>query len=200
MLLPLVLSIAVTSIASGSLVNYIGHYMPFLLFATLMMSIGGGLLTTINQSTKSSAWIGYEIIFGIGAGCGLQQTMIAIQASFQRPRDVETGANFMIFAQTLGGAIAISIAQCVFENKLINSVETAKLTNIDAQLVLHTGITSVRTVLSHEGNLEAVLSFYNRAFDDVFCVAAGLAAASILGVLAMEWRSIRGKGILLTVH
>ncbi|PCG91424.1 Major facilitator superfamily domain, general substrate transporter [Penicillium occitanis (nom. inval.)] len=118
MLLPLVLSMAVTSLASGSLTDIVRYYTPFLIFASVMMSIGSGLLTTLRANTTTSAWIGYQIIFGIGAGSGIHQTMLAMQSSCQKSRDIAAGTAIMIFAKILGAAVAVGMAQSVFANKL----------------------------------------------------------------------------------
>jgi MFS family permease len=199
MLLPLVLSMAITSVVSGNIINLIGYYTPFILFASVTMSIGGGLLTTLNEDTSTAAWIGYQILFGIGAGCGMQQSMIAVQASFKRSRDIATGVTLMTFAQMLGGAVAISIAQSVFENKLSSSIQAADIPNADIKRILHTGATDLRSFLTGD-DLTTVLRSYSVAIDGAFYVAMALAAVSILGGLAMEWHSVKGKSALNVIY
>jgi hypothetical protein len=182
----------ITSLASGRLVNMIGYYTPFLLIASIMMSIGSGLLTTLKGSTTTSAWIGYQILFGFGAGSGIHQTLLALQSSFHKPRDIVTGTAIITFAQTLGAAVAIGMAQSAFENKLVGGIGVAGIEDISAQFLLHTGATNLRTVLTTE-NLDTVLRLYTHAVDQAFCVSVGLATVSVLGALAMEWRPVRGS-------
>lgn len=196
MLLPLVLSMAVTSLASGSLMDIVKHYTPFLIFASVMMSIGSGLLTTLQANTPTSAWIGYQILFGAGAGSGLHQTMMAIQSSFQKSRDIAAGTAMMIFAQILGAAVAVGMAQSVFGNKLVNGIQAAELKGVSVHVLLHTGATDIRKVLSGE-SLESVLRLYTHAIDQAFYVSVGLAAVSVIGGLAMEWNCVRGRRGLL---
>lgn len=192
MLLPLVLSIAATSLASGILVNIIEYYTPFLIFASVTMSIGSGLLTTLQATTATSAWIGYQIIFGIGAGSGMHQTLFAIQSSFYRSRDIASCAALMIFAQILGAAVAVGMSQSVLENKLVNCILAAGINGGSVPSMLHTGATDIRNVLSGE-NLRTVLGCYTHAIDQAFNVSVGLAAASIIGALVMEWNRVRGR-------
>uniref|UniRef100_A0A093V9J0 Putative HC-toxin efflux carrier TOXA n=1 Tax=Talaromyces marneffei PM1 TaxID=1077442 RepID=A0A093V9J0_TALMA len=196
MLLPLVLSMAIASLASSHLVNIIGYCTPFLILASVMMSTGSGLLTTIQESTTLSAWVGYQILFGIGAGSGIHQTTLAILSSFQKSRHIAHGTAMMIFAQTLGAACAIGVAQSVFENKLINSIKAAELDGVRVQAVLHTGATVIRNVLSGD-NLETVLMLYTRAIDQGFYVSVGLAAVSVIGALVMEWNPVQGRRALV---
>jgi hypothetical protein len=183
---------AITSLASGSLANIIAHYTPFLIFASVMMSIGSGLLTTLQTSTTTSAWIGYQILFGMGAGSGLHQTTLAIQSAFQKSRDIVSGTVIMIFMQTLGAAVAIGMAQSVFENKLINDIQAAGLKDVSVQVVLHTGAADIRKVLTGQ-NLETVLTLYTRAFAHAFYVSVGLAVVSVIGPLLMHWKPVRGR-------
>ncbi|EED13244.1 efflux pump antibiotic resistance protein, putative [Talaromyces stipitatus ATCC 10500] len=191
MLLPLVLTTAITSMAIDSLVKLVRYYTPFLVFACVMMSIGGGLLTTLHESIPTSAWIGYQILFGLGAGSGIQQTLLHIRSSFQKPRDIAIATSLIIFAQTLGAAFAIGISQCVFENKLSNGIQAESLGAVGVQRLLHTGATELRKVLNGE-DLDTVLRLYTNALDQVFYVSLGFAAVSILGTLMMECCS-RGK-------
>lgn len=192
MLLPLVLSMAVTSLVSGSLMDIVRYYTPFLIFASVMMSIGSGLLTTLQANTPTSTWIGYQILFGVGAGSGIHQTMTAIQSSFQKSRDIAAGTAMMIFAQILGAAVAVGMAQSVFGNNLVNGIHAAELKDISVRFVLHTGATDIRKVLTGK-DLESVLRLYTHAIDQAFYVSVGLAAVSIIGVLVMEWNRVRGR-------
>lgn len=183
---------AVTSLAPGSLMDIVRYYTPFLIFASAMMSIGSGLLTTLQANATTSTWIGYQIIFGIGAGSGIYQTMLAMQSSFQKSRDIAAGTAMMIFAQILGAAVAVGIAQSVFANKLVNGNEVAELQGVNGHVLLHTGATDIRKMLSGE-SLESVLRLYTHAIDQAFYVSVGLAAVSVIGALAMEWNRVRGR-------
>jgi hypothetical protein len=43
----------VATIFSGALITRIGYYTPFMIFGTCLMSIGAGLLTTLQVDTGS---------------------------------------------------------------------------------------------------------------------------------------------------
>lgn len=196
MLIPLVLSMALTSLASGSLMNIVGYYTPFLIFASVMMSIGSGLLTTLQANTTTSAWIGYQILLGIGAGSGLHQIHFAIQSSFRRSRDSDTVTAIMIFAQILGATVAVGMAQSVFENEIFNGIRAAGLEGVSVRSMLQTGATDIKNVLSGD-SLQTVVRSYTHAIDRAFYVSVGLAAVSVIGALAMEWNHARGRRGLL---
>ncbi|KAJ6614081.1 major facilitator superfamily domain-containing protein [Mycena sp. CBHHK59/15] len=77
--LPMILSVVVSSLLAGSVITILGYYTPFILLSTVLMSVGAGLLSTLTPSTGHVHWIGYQIVFGLGVGFGLQQSVLAAQ-------------------------------------------------------------------------------------------------------------------------
>lgn len=106
--LPMVLALVVGAIMSGSIITATGWYNPWMFASTALMSIGAGLITTWRIETGHAKWIGYQVIFGLGLGYGMQQASLAAQAILDR-KDISTGISLMFFAQNLGGAIFISV-------------------------------------------------------------------------------------------
>lgn len=70
--LPMILGLIVMSVITGGAVSAIGYYTPLIHTSSILMSIGAGLLTTFRVNTQSPAWIGYQALYGIGAGLGMQ--------------------------------------------------------------------------------------------------------------------------------
>ncbi|QKX56977.1 uncharacterized protein TRUGW13939_04085 [Talaromyces rugulosus] len=191
--IPLVLSLVIGSIIAGICVSKIGYFTPFMILGSIVMSIGGGLLSTFTTTTNHPEWIGYQVLLGLGIGLGMQQSSVAAQTILER-KDVPTGAALMMLAQSLGGAIFLAVAQTVFQNNLVSRVQTSihgqHGENI-AQLVLQAGATGIRGLVS-PADLPPVLVAYNSAITKTFYVGVGLASASIIGALLMEWPSVKG--------
>jgi hypothetical protein len=76
--LPAILSLVIMSMLSGGLVTVLGYYTPFMIASSVLMSIGAGLLTTFATDTGHAKWIGYQVLFGMGVGLGMQQTLIVV--------------------------------------------------------------------------------------------------------------------------
>lgn len=106
--LPLLLTVAIAAILGGALVTALGYYAPIMLLGTVLMSVGAGLLTTLTPDATMGHWIGYQAIYGIGVGLGIQQPMIAVQTALDI-KDIPTASCMIIFFQTMGGAIFISV-------------------------------------------------------------------------------------------
>lgn len=98
-----------------------------------------------------------------------------------------------MFAQTLGGALFISVAQNIFTNRLLTNLEQL-VPNLDATIVISAGATDLKNVVD-PGDLQAVLTAYNGAITQCFYVAVAMACLSFVGAIFMEWKSVKGKKI-----
>lgn len=194
--LPLILGVTVMSILAGVGTTVFGYYTPFMLAGAAMSAVGAGLLTTFEVDTASPMWIGYQVICGAGLGLVMQQPMIAAQTVLKL-EDVPTGTSCVIFFQTLGGALFISVGQNVFTSKLIEGL-TESMPNFDPAIVLSTGATSLQNMFSPD-QLPMILKAYNNALTQCFYPSVAMACLGFLGSLGMEWVSVKGKKIEMGV-
>jgi hypothetical protein len=190
--LPVILGLVVISMLAGGLVTAVGYYTPFMLISAVLMAIGSGLLTTFEVDTGSPQWIGYQFIFGAGVGFGMQQTLVAVQTVLPAA-DVPIGTAIMMFSQTLGGALFISVAQNVFTNQLIKNLKTV-VPDLDPAIVLVVGATELKKQIE-ERYLAGVLTAYNLALTQTFYVSVATATMSIVGAAFVQWTSMKGKKI-----
>ncbi|KAI5268918.1 MFS transporter [Aureobasidium subglaciale] len=195
MSLPLILGVVICSVVAGGLVTTFGYYAPFMIASSVFMAIGAGLLTTFKVDTGHAEWIGYQALFGIGVGLGMQQILIAVQTVLPAA-DIPTGTAIVMFFQTLGGALFISVGQNVFTNKLVSGLKAA-VPDLDPAIVLQTGATELKTAIGAQYR-DGVLLAYNNALANSYYVAVALATLSIIGSLAVEWKSVKGKKIEMT--
>ncbi|KAL8641656.1 MAG: hypothetical protein Q9228_001558 [Teloschistes exilis] len=180
MVLPMILGLVLVSIVAGGAVTVLGYYTPFMIASSVFMAIGIGLISTWKQDTNHSRWIGYQVIYGIGA----VQTVLPLD-------DVPIGTTIIIFVQTLGGALFISVAQNIFNNRLISNL-AADVPSIDPSVILRIGATSLRGAVD-PAQLHDILHAYNDALTQTFYISVALSALSIFGAAAMEWKSVKGK-------
>lgn len=160
--------------------------------SSILVSIGVGLMYTFTPASNHSKWIGYQAIAGIGIGLGMQQPLIAVQTILDISQ-VPIGTSIIIFVQTLGGALFVSIGENIFTNKLVQNL--AKYApSIDPKIVLSTGATSIQHTID-KAQLPGVTLAYNDALVEAFLTAAVMAALTIVGSLSIEWRSVKGKKI-----
>ncbi|KAI5813082.1 major facilitator superfamily domain-containing protein [Pyronema omphalodes] len=188
--LPLILSVTIFSIVAGGLTTAFGYYTPFVYVGTVLAAIGAGLLTTFEVDTPTAKWIGYQILAGAGVGFSMQQPMIAAQTVLTM-EDIPVGSAIIIFFQTLGGALFISVGQNVFSNKLMEGI-VARIPDVNPMLIQSAGATSLAKFFT-PAQLPSVLMAYNDAVTSSFYASVAMAVLSVLGGFGMEWVSVKGK-------
>lgn len=188
-LIPLLLGLFAASMLAGILTTVIGYYTPFAIASAVIMSVGAGLLTMFTPTTAHPEWIGYQALFGIGTGLGVQQSTVAVQAVLSR-EDVPTGSSLIMFAQSLGGAISVAIGGNVYTNKIVSSL--AGIPNVDPSVVTNAGATDLRQIIPLQ-YLGIVKEAYNSGLMAAFKVGLAFACASLCGALGMEWVSVKKK-------
>ncbi|KAH8705959.1 major facilitator superfamily domain-containing protein [Talaromyces proteolyticus] len=186
-LLPVVISLVVGSILSGVLTSRIGYYMPFLIIGICIAAVGAGILTTLHINTSVGQWIGYQIVYGFGLGACFQAPNMAAQTVLQR-NQVSIGASLMLFAQTLFGAIFVSVGQNVVDGQLASRL--AGITSITPQQIETAGITGLFQIIPPQYHT-AALEAYNDSLRVCFRVALTLACLAILGSIFMEWLNVK---------
>jgi hypothetical protein len=190
--LPLILGLVVVSIAGGVLTTVLGYYTPFMYLSIFFMSIGAGLLTTLDVDSGHAKWIGYQVLFGAGVGFGMQQTLIAAQTALPL-KDVPIGTAIMMFAQTLGGALMVSVGQNVFTNQLTKNL-IKYVPGIDSSIVLTAGATQLKNQVPKEFYGQTLVA-YNKSLTQTYYVSVALSAMAVFGVIWVQWLSVKGKKI-----
>ncbi|KAK2879527.1 hypothetical protein FQN49_000801 [Arthroderma sp. PD_2] len=190
--LPLILVNTVGIIISGMLTTKFGYYMPWIWFSSFTMPIGAGLLTTLRVDSSTSQWVGYQFLFAIGSGFGLQQPFVTAQTVLPL-EEVSTGMAIMLFSQLGGGAIFIPVAQSVFMSQVVTSVGAMKIPGLDPRQLISLGATQFRQIIPSEDIPRVVLA-YNVALQRAFRVGLIMACLSIIGPLGMRWVSVKLQG------
>ncbi|ETI26875.1 hypothetical protein G647_09974 [Cladophialophora carrionii CBS 160.54] len=189
MCLPMVLALVVANILTGVGTTAVGYYTPFYYGCVLLSTIGAGLLTTFETNTGHEKWIGYQVIYGFGVGLGMQQALITVQAVLPL-KDVPTGTALVMFMQTFGGALFVSVAQNIFNNRLISEIPK-QAPGINPQIILHVGATSLKDQVPAR-LLAGVQTAYNTALTETWYIAVAMACLSVLGAVFVEWKSVKG--------
>ncbi|KAJ5427298.1 hypothetical protein N7465_002368 [Penicillium sp. CMV-2018d] len=184
--IPFMLSVVGGFMFAGFGTAATGYYTPFVYAGSILMSIGTGLLTTVQPHLTSRAkWIGFQILCGVGIGFGEEQGIYMVQTTLPE-KDVAIGVGIVFFAQTFGGALFVSVAQTVFLENISKALK-AMASNLDPQSVLNSASAgSAQT----SPELQAV---YAPAIKDALRVGMILATVSSLGALLYDWKSLKAK-------
>jgi MFS family permease len=183
--LPLILINTVAILLSGVLTTHTGYYLPSIWVSSLLMPIGAGLLTRLRVDSSAAHWVGYQILFAIGSGFGLQQPFVTAQTVLPL-HEISTGVAVMLFAQLGGGAIFVSVAQSVFTSELVKRVGELGIAELNPKELTSLGATQFRSVVPTE-QLDTVLLAYNASLVQVYKIGLIMACLSVIGPLGMKW-------------
>ncbi|KAH0003285.1 putative MFS transporter, partial [Aureobasidium melanogenum] len=187
-LLPSIISQMVFAIVSGVLVRKVGYFLPFSIACGILTAISSGLLGTLDPHTSVGKWIGYQILGGVGRGCGMQMPIIAIQNLLPKSQ-ASVAMSLLIFSQTFGGALFLAFAQTVFNTGLSSALKKYA-PEVATETVLAAGATGVKNAIP-KAVLPQVLQAYSVAINHVFYLGAGAAAAATIVCLGMGMHSIK---------
>jgi hypothetical protein len=104
---------------------------------------------------------------------------------------IPLGMSLVIFTQTFGGSLALTIAQLIFDSRLKAAIPRFAPT-ADVEAILQAGATAFYSVVTPD-ELPGVLSAYAYAVDKTFYVALGASAGTFLFAWGMGWRKIQNK-------
>ncbi|KXG54684.1 Major facilitator superfamily domain, general substrate transporter [Penicillium griseofulvum] len=191
MLLPSIIALSVVAISSGFILSAIGYYTPLMLLGSAMMAIGFGFLTTFQPSTTHAAWIGWQVMLGMGTGLSFPQPWSATQTALAA-KDVPLGLAGVGFAISFAAAVSISVSQNVFTNLLRKGLQAGAIPNVDAGDVIQQGATGFLQHIA-ESERESVLVIYNSAVTSCFWLPVAAACVGFVAALGMNWNSVKGK-------
>ena len=188
--LPLIITVVLTTITSGSLISVTGHYISWLYVAGIMSTLGAGLIYTLDITSPSGHWIGYQIVVGIGFGAGIQLPIIVGQA-LSEPADITTSTALMLFAQTIGGALFVGAAEAAYANTLLSTLQTTA-PSVTPQSVIDIGATLIRTSFPADV-VQGIIQAEMDGVHVVFALAIAGAGIGMLFVAGAKWVNLKGK-------
>ena len=116
-MLPMMAGLLLTSISSGQLISRWGHYKPFPIIGTALMTIGLLLLSRLDADTS---WLDaslYMFVFGLGLGSVLQVLIIAVQNAVEY-KDLGTATSGATYFRSIGGSFGTAVFGSIFANRL----------------------------------------------------------------------------------
>jgi MFS family permease len=182
-----ILPLVVSAMVSGGCAKKFGYYAPQMMIAPMLASIGVGLMTTWTVNTSKSKWTGYQVLYGLGLGFGIQGSSMSVQASLVKA-DISIGMASVFFSQQMGGAIWISVANNILVDTVIKSL--SHIQGINAKALANMGATQVRGAVD-PNQLPLVLNAYNSGLRNVWITALALICVTIIPFTLIEWRNIK---------
>ena len=177
---------------AGAAITTTGHFTPFIVIGAALMTVASGLMYTFSPNSTASAWIGYQVLAGIGLGLCFQPPILAAQA-LADPPDVSATTAIMLFFQTMGGAFMVSSAQAAFTNTLVDKL-AVYTPWLDGSAVIAVGVTNLRQTFTDQ-ELVGVVNSYMDGLKVAFAIVIVLTGCATVCSFALPWISIKTKQI-----
>ncbi|KAJ5837020.1 MFS general substrate transporter [Penicillium robsamsonii] len=188
MILPIIIGLIVCMSLGAVFVTVVGYYIPIMAIGTIISTIGAGLCSTLEVDSSASKWIGYQAMCGIGLGFGFQLPFIAVQTALPRS-DIPVATAIITFAQNLSEAVLVALAQTIFQNRLVAHVKQLSPL-VDPNVVVHAGAANLDQHFSADV-LPGIVRAYSAAVTETFYAATGIAALSFIGLIRLQWLSVK---------
>ena len=198
-MLPMVLGLLFTAIASGAVVGRTGKYRMFPIAGGAITAVGLYLLSLMDQTTPF--WLEAIFFLVLGAGIGLcMQILTLIVQNTVDFTDLGTATSGVTFFRTLGGAFGAAVLGSVYANNIADRLPAALA---EAPTTPPEAVTSPETLWALPDELRApFVDAYAASLHNVFLWAIPVAAAGVLRRTATSAgdaarnrrRSRRGRG------
>ncbi|KAJ3102661.1 hypothetical protein HDU97_000358 [Phlyctochytrium planicorne] len=189
-IIPIVAGVFSCSILSGVVASATGIFMPFLPASGIILAIGAGLMSTLDETSPLWKQVIYLLIAGIGIGAGIQTVLISAQASVGPELVAVVTANTN-FWQTIGAVLGLAIVSSVFNNKLDQFYEE-ETRGLDIVIppglpndIFKKSIASVRVILPPEQQ-GPVIHAYIRTLSLLFLISVPFAGMLVLSSLFIK--------------
>jgi len=176
-LTPMMGGVVLTSVVGGRIISRFGHYRPFPIAGTAVMTLGLGLLATLGLYTSTWTAGAYMLVLGLGLGMVMQVLVLAAQNAVDF-RDLGVVTSGTTLLRSIGGSVGVSLFGAIF-----NATLTA---NLAARLpsAANLAATSPAAIQALPDDVRNVyLDVFTAALHPVFLYATGVAAFSF----ALTW-------------
>ncbi|GAB08105.1 DHA2 family efflux MFS transporter permease subunit [Gordonia amarae] len=187
--IPMVIGMLTGTMVSGQMITRFGKWKPFIIGGSILLTIGLGLLGTIDHATPIVLIGIYMFIMGLGTGSLMQNLVLAVQNTVS-VEDIGAASSNVAFFRTFGGAIGVSVLGSVLATHVADLSESglAKL-GIDTSKQSGGGNLDIKSLPAPVADV--IRHAYGDATATIFLIGAACAAAAIIAILFIPNRPLR---------
>ncbi|TSD11186.1 DHA2 family efflux MFS transporter permease subunit [Curtobacterium sp. KBS0715] len=155
-MLPMVLGLMISSIASGQIISRTGNYQVFPITGTAFTAIGFTVLTFLTADRP--LWFLMLGMFGIGLGLGqLMQTLTLAAQNSVSPRDIGVATSAATFFRQIGGTMGTAVLLSVLFTLMPTNISAAMQNESDLKSALNAAMTpSVANASKNQGVMDEI--------------------------------------------
>ncbi len=178
-LLPVMLGLLVTSIASGQVIARTGRYRAFPIVGTAIMAVALYLLSLLTPTTPQVVQYLYLLILGIGLGCVMQVLVLVAQNAVPQ-RELGVATSGATFFRSIGGSFGAAIFGAIFSNVLVGKLAAqfhglAIPSSLSGSSITPAEISKLPPAIHH-----GFISAYASSLQEVFLIAVPVGGLAFL--------------------
>ncbi|MEV6757105.1 MDR family MFS transporter [Streptomyces sp. NPDC051214] len=191
MSLPMILGLLVSSTVAGQLISATGRWKMYLVIGGVAMTVGLGLLSTIDADTHFGLLSVFMVVMGIGVGMLMQNLVLAAQNDVPAS-ELGAATSVLSFFRSLGGTIGTSVLGAILANRvateMTKGLDQAGVPAGSGQAAGH-GVPDMTTLPAPMR--EIVEHAYGVATGDLFLVATPFALLALIAVLFIKEKPLK---------
>ncbi|KAF5673962.1 hypothetical protein FDENT_10146, partial [Fusarium denticulatum] len=117
LLLPFILPISISAALTGAYIQFSGKYLLVSRVGLMIMTLGMGLMISLDIDMKWAKLISFQILTGIGVGLNFEGPLLSVQAVVPH-KDVAAATTAMGFIRTLASGISVVTGGILFQNEM----------------------------------------------------------------------------------
>jgi MFS family permease len=185
-MLPLVVGLLVTAMASGVVISRTGHYRIFPIVGSVLLTGGLFLLSTMDAHTTFWATSGYMIVLGLGLGCCMQVPTIVVQNTSDYA-DLGVATSGVSFLRTMGSSFGVAAFGTIYANSLPGHLTTALTQHPLPAGIDPRAVTTLQGVHSLPAAVKGpILDAYSDTLHTMFLIAAPVGLISLVVALFLK--------------
>lgn len=142
------------SLIVGRLTTRTGKWKRYVTGGLILLTIGTGLLATVDHHTNLAAILGFMLLVGVGIGMSNQTMVLAVQNN-SRYSDIGAASSLVSFCRSLGSSAGVSVFGAVLGHQVASRVANG-LQSIGATLPEGTAHNSIPDMDSLTGPVRQV--------------------------------------------
>ncbi|KAJ7641849.1 MFS general substrate transporter [Roridomyces roridus] len=193
--IPFAVLTSLTSALGGIVTTKIGDFRPPMWIGFSFMTLGYGLMITLDEKTPIARAVGYSSIVGFGAGWFFLPPLIGFQAAMPTREMATTSATFLLI-KLLGSSIGISIGEAVWSSAARKQLAKISDLTLDLSGAALTNKIPVLKDIEPESLKAQVLHAYSKGISTVWIMSTPILGVCLLATLVLKNYSQKRKIIL----
>jgi EmrB/QacA subfamily drug resistance transporter len=182
--IPMVIGLFGASTIIGRKVTETGRYKNFMMIGAVCLTVGLGLMGTIDEKTSLIEIGAFMLVLGAGVGMLMQNLVLVVQNAVAMS-DIGSGSSLIAFFRSMGGAIGVSVMGALLATHASDSIAEGL-----ARLGVKAGGVSggqVPDVSTLPGPVKAIVEHaYGTGIAEMFLIAAPLGIVAFVAVALLR--------------